>query len=122
MIHKDIPIFGVKRELFLKKRAASVAARKAEGDTVEMYGQKWANIVVDPGDEVICDGCNALIEDKIVLHVNHGSRVECPACIKNWVNPEEDVEVESENCKQCDAILPAPPDHNTCDNCGEEQS
>lgn len=39
-------------------------------------------IVMDAGDDVICDTCNAEINDPTVLLVEYGRRVACSACYR----------------------------------------
>jgi Zn finger protein HypA/HybF involved in hydrogenase expression len=65
MIYTPIP-----REQFLKDRAEGIAAAKAQGGPNV--------IVMDPEDEVVCDHCNAEIEEERI-HVSDWGAA-CPEC------------------------------------------
>jgi hypothetical protein len=39
---------------------------------------------MDPGDDIICDSCNAEILDPTILLVDWGKRVMCGPCYRQW--------------------------------------
>ena len=63
------------RTEFLRARESQVKACAKE------YGEEH---VIDPGDEIICDLCNALIEDDLVALVAFGNRAYCGACYQKY--------------------------------------
>lgn len=65
----------VAREGFLKLRHEQIAAAK------EAAGEH--DIVVDPGDEVICDYCNDLVEDEFLNVSIDGRTLLCEKCLGN---------------------------------------
>lgn len=63
------------RKSFLEARAKQTAVAK---EAVVIRG--WEHIVIDAGDEIVCDDCNALIEGADVLVVRSGRRAVCRPC------------------------------------------
>lgn len=42
------------------------------------------DIIVDAGDEIVCDSCNANADGPIIFVVDYGSAVACPHCLRRW--------------------------------------
>lgn len=62
------------REVFLQARAKQIAAAE------EMYRGREDVILSEPGDEIVCDWCNANIEGPTVQLVDFGGRAVCDDC------------------------------------------
>ena len=65
--------FKVKRELFLAFRASQISQAKKNPEM----------IVVDPGDEILCDFCNDFVEDAELTIINTGQSewLTCDVCL-----------------------------------------
>jgi hypothetical protein len=75
-IKKGKYMISISRQVFLENRVKNLAsweeAKKEFGDCV---------IIVDAGDEIICDFCNDLIDDDTIRLLDTGSHVLCPKCV-----------------------------------------
>lgn len=72
------------REEFLAARAKQLEWARGNPSPI-IPGME--TVVVEPGDDVICDDCNELIEQEVHV-VNYGSRAACEVCLHKWLNPE----------------------------------
>lgn len=71
------------RKEFLEARKAQMASEQ------NMRPPGWEDaelIIVDAGDDVICDGCGAEIPDnaELINLVEFGKRVQCDGCYQRW--------------------------------------
>lgn len=67
----------VNRKKFLEERKKHTAAalKEAEG--------RDDMIVIDAGDDVVCDACNDLIETDLLRVVHGGAWIVCEKCFPN---------------------------------------
>ncbi len=63
---------------FLTERQAQVKEAMSHGPTVTRFGMTLQNIVVDPGNDIICDYCNAEIFEP-EIHINDYGAI-CQGC------------------------------------------
>lgn len=81
------------RDEFLAARKKQMEAHaKGETDCIckdpdsPFFGAE--EIVMDPGDEIICDSCNANIDTPVITLVQFGRRAVCDECYKRWYKDE----------------------------------
>lgn len=69
------------RSEFLEARKAQMDAQKAMDQQSGISGSVH---YVDCGDDIVCDNCNAIIDDPTILLVHFGRRVACKDCYRRW--------------------------------------
>lgn len=79
--------FSMSREEFLKRRGESMRAHEAGELDCLCENPIFADceeIVMDPGEDVICDVCNCDVEDEL-LHLNDWG-LYCETCWRKYDN------------------------------------
>lgn len=68
-------------ELWTRTEFLDARKRQTEAFKNQPREEFWGEvIVVDAGEEIICDTCNDLIETPYVHLVDYGKRVNCDRC------------------------------------------
>jgi len=84
---KSFKFLLIDRSDFLNWRAKNTAKAKADGMPAHFKSMGFSDdayFVMDAGDEIICDGCNADIKNKNIFIWIEGNRVECLGCLEKY--------------------------------------
>jgi len=89
----------IDRDAFLKWRNKQTQEAKERGmpeHYKEMGFRPESYLVLDAGDDIICDGCGALVTTKNVMLWIEGDRVECTPCLDKYFMDSK-IEMEDED-------------------------
>ena len=75
--------FAIPRDIFLERRRRDLLFAKSEANRKKDGVHGFNVIVIDAGDEIICDRCNAEITSESIVLDLRLNCVLCPDCLAN---------------------------------------
>lgn len=80
------PFHKVQRSDFLLRRQLGLEESRRE--KAKLGNPEWY-VIMEPGDEIVCDSCNDLVETETIILNSRGSRVYCQSCKEHIQKFEE---------------------------------